>query len=54
MELFYGLEDLLREGGPSNGKEVTTDKLYALTDRDLLLHSAETLLEVSSDVLLIY
>ena len=47
MELFYGMEDLLRDGGSTLGKEVPTEKLYALTDRDLLLHSAETLLEVS-------
>lgn len=46
MELFYGMEDLLREGG--HGKEVPTEKLHALTDRDLLLHSAETLLEVGN------
>jgi hypothetical protein len=50
MELFYGMEDLLREGGASTSKGVPTDKLYTLTDRDLLLHSAETLLEVSLNV----
>ncbi|KAK3723818.1 hypothetical protein QZH41_019496, partial [Actinostola sp. cb2023] len=47
MELFYGMEDLLRDGGTTLGKEVPTEKLYALTDRDLLLHSAETLLELT-------
>ena len=46
MELFYGLEDLLREGTAGVGQAFSSDKLYGLTDRDLLLHSAETLLEV--------
>ncbi|XP_048584421.1 kinesin-related protein 8 isoform X1 [Nematostella vectensis] len=49
MELYYGMEDLLRDGGGGGGleQEVPADKLYSLTDRDLLLHSAETLLELT-------
>ena len=46
MELFYGLEDLLRLDPTTIGQRVTSSKLYSLTDKDLLLHSAETLLEV--------
>ena len=46
MELFYGLEDLLRLGPPGMAQGLTSSKLYSLTDKDLLLHSAETLLEV--------
>ena len=47
MELFYGLEDLLRIGDTGLAEGLTSSKLYNLTDKDLLLHSAETLLEVS-------
>lgn len=46
MELFYGLEDLLRLDPTTIAQSVTSSKLYSLTDKDLLLHSAETLLEV--------
>jgi len=46
MELFYGLEDLLRLGPTGIAQSFTSSKLYCLTDKDLLLHSAETLLEV--------
>ena len=46
MELFYGLEDLLRLDLTTITQRVTSSKLYSLTDKDLLLHSAETLLEV--------
>ena len=46
MELFYGLEDLLRLDPTTIAQRVTSSKLYSLTDKDLLLHSAETLLEV--------
>lgn len=46
MELFYGLDDLLRLGPTGIAQGVTSSKLYSLTDKDLLLHSAETLLEV--------
>lgn len=46
MELFYGLEDLLRSGPTGIAQGLTSSKLYSLTDKDLLLHSAETLLEV--------
>lgn len=46
MELFYGLEDLLRLDPTTITQRVTSSKLYSLTDKDLLLHSAETLLEV--------
>ena len=46
MELFYGLEDLLRLGPTGMAQGLTSSKLYSLTDKDLLLHSAETLLEV--------
>ena len=46
MELFYGLEDLLRLGPTDMAQGLTSSKLYSLTDKDLLLHSAETLLEV--------
>ena len=46
LELFYGLEDLLRDGPTRIAKGVTSSKLHSLTDKDLLLHSAETLLEV--------
>ena len=46
MELFYGLEDLLRLDPVTVAQRVTSSKLYSLTDKDLLLHSAETLLEV--------
>ena len=47
MELFYGLEDLLKAGPTGMAHGFTSPKLYSsLTDRDLLLQSAETLLEV--------
>ena len=46
MELFYGLEDLLRLDPTIVTQRVKSSKLYSLTDKDLLLHSAETLLEV--------
>ena len=46
MELFYGLDDLLRREPTGIAQGVTSSKLYSLTDKDLLLHSAETLLEV--------
>ena len=46
MELFYGLEDLLRQDPTTIAERVTSSTLYSLTDKDLLLHSAETLLEV--------
>jgi len=51
MELFYGLEDLLRLGPTGIAQSFTSSKLYSLTDKDLLLHSAETLLEVQRDVI---
>lgn len=51
MELFYGLEDLLRREPTGIAQGVTSSKLYSLTDRDLLLHSAETLLEVLIKIL---
>ncbi|KAJ7375156.1 hypothetical protein OS493_001894 [Desmophyllum pertusum] len=47
MELFYGLDDLLRLGPTGIAQGVTSSKLYSLTDKDLLLHSAETLLELT-------
>ncbi|XP_068708949.1 myosin heavy chain, cardiac muscle isoform-like isoform X2 [Montipora foliosa] len=47
MELFYGLEDLLRIGDTGLAEGLTSSKLYNLTDKDLLLHSAETLLELT-------
>lgn len=47
MELFYGLEDLLRLGPTGIAQSFTSSKLYSLTDKDLLLHSAETLLELT-------
>ena len=47
MELFYGLEDLPKAGPTGMAQGFTSPKLYSsLTDRDLLLQSAETLLEV--------
>lgn len=47
MELFYGLEDLVKAGPTGMAQGFTNPKLYSsLTDRDLLLQSAETLLEV--------
>lgn len=46
MEMFYGLEDLLRRDPTGIAQGVTSSKLHSLTDKDLLLHSAETLLEV--------
>ena len=46
MELFYGLDDLLRREPTGIAQGLTSSKLYSLTDKDLLLHSAETLLEV--------
>ena len=51
MELFYGLEDLLRLDPTTITQRVTSSKLYSLTDKDLLLHSAETLLEVDVKIL---
>ena len=48
MELFYGLEDLLTIGPTGIAQGFTSSKLYSLTDKDLLLHSAETLLEVQN------
>lgn len=47
MELFYGLEDLLTIGSTGIAQGFTSSKLYSLTDKDLLLHSAETLLELT-------
>ncbi|XP_078354015.1 uncharacterized protein LOC144638654 isoform X3 [Oculina patagonica] len=47
MEMFYGLEDLLRRDPTGIAQGVTSSKLHSLTDKDLLLHSAETLLELT-------
>ncbi|XP_022784630.1 kinesin-like protein KIF15 isoform X2 [Stylophora pistillata] len=47
LELFYGLEDLVRDGSAGKAQGVTSSKLHSLTDKDLLLHSAETLLELT-------
>ena len=47
MELFYGMEDLIRD--QSNGRKgayFSYKKLGTTANRDLLLQSAETLLEV--------
>lgn len=47
MELFYGVEDLLRDKPTGTGQSLPAEKMNTLTDRELLLHSAETLLEAS-------
>lgn len=53
LELFYGLEDLVRDGSTGKAQGVASSKLHSLTDKDLLLHSAETLLEVYSNYVVV-
>ena len=47
MELFYGIEDLVRDPATAGkGAPFSLKRRGAMADRDLLLQSAETLLEV--------
>lgn len=47
MELFYGLEDLLRIGDIGLVEGLISSKLYNFIDKDLFLYSVEIFLEVS-------
>ena len=46
MEPFYGLEDLLQISTTGLAEGSANSASFSLTKKDLLLHSAETLLEV--------
>ena len=46
MEPFYGLEDLLQIDTTGLAEDSGNSASFSLTKKDLLLHSAETLLEV--------
>ena len=46
MEPFYGLEDLLQIGTTVLAEGSANSASFSLAKKDLLLHSAETLLEV--------
>lgn len=50
MEPFYGLEDLLQIGTTGLAEGNANSASFSLTKKDLLLHSAETLLELTESI----